>query len=145
MQLAQKLRARRVVFHPGLAFNSTAKDIESWLELNLTFWPEFIEQAREIDTVICLENIYETTPHIFVELLNSIDSPQLGHVFDIGHWNMFGTTGLLDWMESLAPYLHHFHLHDNHGERDEHLAVGHGVIPFSAVFDWLKNNSGNRR
>jgi len=41
-------------------------------------------------------------------------------------------------MESLAPYLRHFHLHDNHGERDEHLAVGHGVIPFSAVFDWLK-------
>jgi len=138
LRLAEKLHARRIVFHPGLAYGNDEKKLNSWLENNLTFWPEFLSRATEIDCTICIENIYATTPDIFIRLIALLDSPHFGHVFDVGHWNIFGTGRLLDWLNEATPYLKHMHLHDNHGERDEHLAVGQGFVPFSDLFDWLK-------
>ncbi|MFK5925124.1 MAG: sugar phosphate isomerase/epimerase family protein [Desulfuromusa sp.] len=138
LQLAEKLSARRIVFHPGLAYGNDEKKLALWLENSLTFWPEFIARAAEIDCTICIENIYATTPDIFIRLFSLLDSPHIGHVFDIGHWNIFGTGKLLQWLNETAPYLKHLHLHDNHGERDEHLAVGQGYVPFSTLFEWLK-------
>ena len=136
--LAEKLHARRIVFHPGLAFGDDKKKLNLWLENNLTFWPKFLEQAAEIDSTICIENIHATSPDIFIRLFSMLDSPHMGHVFDIGHWNIFGEGTLLSWLNATAPYLKHMHLHDNHGGQDEHLAVGQGSVPFSVLFDWLK-------
>ena len=138
LHLAEKLRARRIVFHPGLTYGADGKKLDLWLQNNLSFWPEFLARAADFNCTICIENIYETTPDIFVNLLSAINSPQMGHVFDIGHWNMFATGKILDWLNTTAPYLKHLHLHDNHGEGDEHLPIGQGYIPFSTLFKWLK-------
>lgn len=136
--LAEKLHARRIVFHPGLAYGNDDKKLNAWLENNQTFWPEFLQRAVEIDCTICMENIYETTPDIFLRLISLLDSTHFGHVFDLGHWNIFGEGALVDWLDKIAPCVKHMHLHDNHGERDEHLAVGQGVVPFEILFEWLK-------
>lgn len=139
--LAEKLHARRIVFHPGLAYGDDEKKLNIWLENNLSFWPEFLLRAAEINCTICIENIYATSPDIFIRLISLLDSPHIGHVFDIGHWNIFGTGKLLTWLNETAPYLKHMHLHDNHGERDEHLAVGQGSVPFSILFEWMKTTA----
>ncbi len=141
LDLAEKLQAKRVIFHPGLAYGSAGKKLDLWVNNCRNFWPELLTRAKEIGCVICIENIYETTPDALVQLFSMIDSPQLGHVFDIGHWNMFATGKLLDWLNATAPYLKHLHLHDNHGEQDEHLAIGQGYIPFSLLFEWLKSSN----
>ncbi len=138
MQLATKLRAKRIVFHPGLAHGCEEKELDLWLQNSLNFWPDFLAQAAEIDCTICIENIYESSPDIFIKLLKAIDSPHMRHVFDIGHWNLFSNLTLLDWLNATAPYLQHMHLHDNLGERDEHLAIGAGNIPFATLFEWLQ-------
>lgn len=143
LQLAEKLGAKRVVFHPGLGYDYTAKELALWLKNSLEFWPEFLAHAAAINTVICIENIYEGEPEVFVELLGALNSPNLGHVFDIGHWNIFSSRNLSDWLTVTAPWLKHIHLHDNHGERDEHLAIGHGYVPFSTLFAWLKKSGQN--
>lgn len=143
LQLAAKINARRIVFHPGLDYGSSAAEQNGWLESNLEFWPPYLERARDMDCLICIENIYESQPEIFLQLLQGLGSPQLGHVFDIGHWNIFGGISLEAWLSVMAPYLHHLHLHDNHGERDEHLAAGQGTVPFSALFEWLKTSTAN--
>lgn len=137
LRLAEKLHARRIVFHPGLPQGATGKNLDIWLQNSLLFWPEFLARAEEISCTICIENIYETTPEIFIKLLTAINSPQLGHVFDIGHWNIFATGKLIDWLNATAPYLKHLHLHDNHGEQDEHLPISHGYVPFATLFNWL--------
>ncbi len=138
LQLAKQLHARRIVFHPGLEYGADTKRLKLWLQNSLDFWPDFLVQAAEINCIVCLENIYEGSPEIFIELLETINSPQMGHVFDIGHWNIFSTRKLIDWLNLTEPYLKHLHLHDNHGERDEHLAIGQGYVPFSTLFQWLK-------
>lgn len=142
--LAEKLRARRIIFHPGLAHGCGHLKQRHWLDRCTDFWPEFIERAEAIDCVICIENIFSATPDLIVSLLERIDSPHIGHVFDIGHWNIFGAITLNDWLERTAPHLAHLHLHDNHGERDEHKALGQGNIPFKELFSWLRGNRGRR-
>ncbi len=141
--LAEKLRARRIVFHPGLTYGADRNELDLWLKNSLSFWPEFLQRAAEFDCTLCIENIYETTPDIFVDLLSAINSPQMGHVFDIGHWNIFATGKLINWLKATAPYLKHLHLHDNHGESDQHLPVGHGYVPFSTLFQWLKSTASH--
>lgn len=140
LQLAEKLGAKRIVFHPGLAYGSDKKQQDLWIKNCLNFWPEFLPQSKEIGSIICIENIYETVPDVFTTLLSTINSPQMGHVFDIGHWNLFSTGNLLDWLNKTSPYLKHLHLHDNQGEEDEHLAIGQGKVPFSTLFEWLKES-----
>ena len=38
----------------------------------------------------------------------------------------------------------HLHLHDNHGELDEHLPLTEGCIDFTKVVKWLKEIEYNR-
>lgn len=140
LDLAEALGAKRIVFHPGLRYGSTAGQQAKWLRNSLNFWPEYLQQAQQIGTVVCVENIYETSPEPLLELLQGIDSEVFGHCFDIGHWNMFHSGSLVDWLNKMAPNLKHLHLHDNHGEKDQHLPIGHGSIGFSALFNWLKNS-----
>lgn len=36
----------------------------------------------------------------------------------------------------------HLHVHDNHGERDEHLPVGNGTVPWKKVVQALRDYEG---
>jgi sugar phosphate isomerase/epimerase len=36
----------------------------------------------------------------------------------------------------------HAHVHDNHGERDEHLPVGNGTVPWTRVVDAFQDYKG---
>ncbi len=48
---------------------------------------------------------------------------------DTGHTNHASKKPLTEWLDILAPWITHLHLHDNHGVIDEHLAIGAGNIP----------------
>lgn len=134
LELAEVLAAERVVFHPGLVSNSSAKEQELWLQNSLDFWPEHVARAEQIGTLICIENIFEATPEPLLQLCLGLESPAFGHCFDIGHWNMFTTSRLENWFNKLAGQIRHLHLHDNRGRFDEHLPVGRGDIDFAALF-----------
>lgn len=134
LELAKALNASRIVFHPGLALNPSATEQQVWLENSLQFWPDYISQAEQLGTQICIENIFESEPQPFLPLFKALESPAFGHCFDIGHWNMFATGSLKDWFATLGKYTRHLHLHDNHGQQDEHLPIGGGVIDFAALF-----------
>ena len=61
--------------------------------------------------------------------------------FDIGHAN---TTGQVDAMiDRFADRLVNIHIHDNHGQRDEHLTIGDGGIDFDRVLGLLSSYRGN--
>jgi sugar phosphate isomerase/epimerase len=42
----------------------------------------------------------------------------------------------------LKDMMIHIHAHDNHGERDEHLPVGNGTVPWKKVLAALNGYSG---
>ena len=60
---------------------------------------------------------------------------------DIGHANVSHTID--EFLETLDSKIFHVHLADNHGKRDEHLAVGMGLINWNKVIGNLVNKNFN--
>jgi sugar phosphate isomerase/epimerase len=136
-QAADQLKPRVIVFHPGyddLRYGGNRLD---WLKNSIGFWSEFIPRAREIGCTIAVENIFEKEPSTLRGLLEAIDEPCFRHCFDVGHWNMFSTGTLEEWFCELGPFIAESHIHDNHGQADEHLPPGEGLIDFPKLFDLL--------
>ena len=46
--------------------------------------------------------------------------------------------GVKEYLDAFADRLAHIHIHDNHGEQDEHLPLGDGKIDFKKVVKLLK-------
>lgn len=137
LRVAVEIEASHIVFHPGYDPWRYARNPQSWLENSLRFWPDLIHQASERGLFLCLENIFDSEPRPLLELLTEIDSPYLRHCFDIGHWFLFSQTPVAEWLRLFAPYLHHLHLHDNRGRKDDHRPIGRGKIDFNAFFQQL--------
>ena len=43
-----------------------------------------------------------------------------------------------EWIQNLGPHIEHMHLHNNHGEKDEHLSLENGTIKLEELFLWVK-------
>jgi sugar phosphate isomerase/epimerase len=142
LQAAELLHARLVVFHPGFDRWRYGGQSQPWIDACLDFWPPLLEQAAAQRCLMVLENIFEETPDTLLAVLSTLDSPWLGHCFDVGHWRLFSKTSLADWFAALGPWLRHLHLHDNRGDRDAHLAIGEGDIDFPGLFKQVKTLTG---
>jgi len=58
---------------------------------------------------------------------------------DIAHAFIEGGMSRIEaYLKRFSPRLRHIHIHDNHGELDEHLPLGSGIIDFKKVVRWLK-------
>lgn len=134
LDVAQRLNARLIVVHPGFDHWRYPGMEDIWISNAVVFFLDFLDRTAGCDCRIAIENIYEQTPDTLVRLVDSIDSPQLGHCFDVGHWHLFGQTCLQSWLDRLTPKLFHLHLHDNTGSGDDHLPIGDGVIDFDLLF-----------
>jgi sugar phosphate isomerase/epimerase len=137
LNAAEALGARLVVFHPGYDPWKYGGQDHLWLEQNQLFWPPLLDQAAQAGCRMALENIFEVRTDTLTALLDSIDSPLLGHCFDIGHWHLFAKVPLAEWFAALGSRLSHLHLHDNFGKHDEHLPVGEGRIDFASLFSLI--------
>ena len=67
------------------------------------------------------------------------DEERFGICLDVAHL-MLSKEKPERWFQELAPYVRHFHLNDNHLERDEHLVLGEGSIDWELVFKLISAN-----
>jgi sugar phosphate isomerase/epimerase len=137
MKAAELLRPKVIVVHPGFDDLHYGDNRLTWLKNSIDFWREFVPYARELGTILAVENIFEKEPSTLKALLDEIDDPCFRHCFDIGHWNMFSTVTLEEWFCELGSYITESHIHDNNGQSDEHLPVGEGSIDFASFFPLL--------
>ena len=84
-----------------------------------------------------LENVYEDDPDLFVELLQLANAPNLQVCLDVGHLQAFGDGDYGRWLNTLWPHIGQLHLHDNKGDKDDHLALGRGTVPLDFVLNFL--------
>ncbi len=134
LETAARLNAHLMVVHPGYDRWRYPGLEAAWVAQAQAFFPPLLRQARDVNCRLALENIYEETPETLVELVEGLDSEWFGHCFDAGHWQLFGTTPMAEWLNALGDRLFHLHLHDNHGNADDHLPVGDGTIDFNLLF-----------
>lgn len=95
--------------------------------------------GKPLGVGLLLENIQNdvTKPEHLLEVLRVGHFKDVGVCFDIGHANLNeGVEGSLD---ELKPLIGSTHLHDNHGDKDEHLWPGEGKIEWAAAIEELQN------
>jgi len=104
-----------VVCHLGYEARHYRGDQERWLARSAATWKELTALAAPHGVTVMLENVHETEPELFLEVLNRVGAPNLQVCFDVGHLLAFSTGDFPHWLETLAPVIGHLHLHDNHG------------------------------
>jgi len=130
MELAEIFRPRCVVFHSGYDPWRFQGYERLWLKNSVETWGPVVERAEEIRITLAVENVFDNTPTPILSLLEHIGSPRLRHCLDVGHLNVYGNTPMDQWVKTMAPYIVEIHLHDNTGDRDDHLPLGEGNIDF---------------
>ncbi len=134
IEIAGQFKPKAIVFHPGYEKWKFDGNVNLWFESSLQTWRPLVEEATARKLTIAIENVYEENPEPLLMLLNEIRSPHFKFCFDTGHHQVFSKTPLPLWIETLREYLVEVHLHDNHGEMDEHLPLGEGRFNFSELF-----------
>ncbi len=142
VETAHILKPKTIVFHPGYEKRQFDGNVDLWLKSSLETWRPLVEEAEKRDLVFAIENVYEETPDSLKRLFEEIHSPSFRFCFDTGHHHAFSLrkVPLSGWIETLGSYLWEVHLHDNHGDKDEHLPMGEGEFDFNQFFDLLSRN-----
>lgn len=137
--------ARLAVVHPGhLSPLGMQMPDAAWMQ-NILGLREICDHAQDLDMKIAVENMVNMPallgrrPEEIRGIIETVDRESLGFILDVGHAN---TNGNVEKFLELKDLVIHAHVHDNHGERDEHLPVGNGTVPWSKVAAALKDYKG---
>ncbi len=129
VDMANILHAKGIVCHGG--YNKWFFDgrWQVWLDKSVDTWDAVLKDAGG-DVPVMIENVFEEEPSTLMELFGHFRDRNLYFCFDSGHFNLFSTVSLEDWLIPLTVRIREMHLHDNHGTSDDHLPVGTGTFPF---------------
>ena len=125
VDLAKRYGAKKVIIHGG--YNSRIYFPVWYVEQSIVFWKEFLETDPGVQAV--LENVLEDDPQWLLDIVKGVDDPRLRLCLDVGHVNAYSALPVMDWLEMWAPYISHFHIHNNDGSRDQHYPLTEGTIP----------------
>lgn len=142
MHLAELLGAGGVVFHSGYEKWKYSHNTDIWLEGSLKTWRPITAMAEDKGIQISIENIFEDNPANLRMLAEAIRSEMFGLCFDTGHFNLFSSIPLEEWLDMTSVYINELHLHDNDGTRDSHLSPGEGSFDFELLFRYLEEHKG---
>lgn len=129
--LAKSYGARKVIIHGG--YHPKIYYPVWYTEQSILFWKEFLEEDPGVQIV--LENVLEEDPAWILDIIKGVDDPALRMCLDIGHVNAYSPIPVTDWLEVCAPWLSHFHIHNNDGTWDTHSALDQGNIPIKAFLE----------
>ncbi len=100
---------------------------------------EIGDYARRKGIKIGLENLPPSAdgplivkPEDHIRILNKINHPQVGAVFDFAHAFLNGLN-LYNYLQEISSYLVGIHAHNNHGKKDEHLGLENGKIDYTRI------------
>lgn len=136
-------KPRSIVCHLGFEANKHGYRQQEWFQHALETFQELLAMAKMHGTTLMLENTYETSPEQLHAMLVALDSLHARFCFDVGHSLAFAKTSWHEWFPMMAPWLGQLHIHDNHGERDDHLAPGQGRFDFAGFFGYLHEKNLN--
>jgi len=137
IDLAADLGADPVVFHPGGlpreyavlpgSYQAAWNRLEFYLDV-------LVPHAEARGVRLALENKQKKAGRDLIltpeEHLRALEGrPGLGACLDFGHLHTLGGDPVA-YVRALGERLIHVHLHDNHGEGDEHLGLGEGTVPW---------------
>lgn len=127
--LARNYGAKKVVIHGG--YHPKMYYPVWYVEQSIDFWKTFLQEDPGIPIV--LENVLEEEPEWLVQIVEGVNNPGIGLCLDIGHVNAYSQVPVMQWLERWAPYLRHFHIHNNDGSWDSHSPLTQGTMDIREI------------
>lgn|SRR5690348_609241 len=137
LEVAERIPFRYLIQHIGN--NRQAADGRSF-DAAFNSLEHLVVFAKNRGVTIAVEN----TPGEFgcaaslQQFVKETHLKDLRYCFDIGHAHI--DTGVAASLELMHERIVTTHLHDNHGEKDEHLLPGEGTIDWDAAMKTLRAN-----
>lgn len=141
------LGCKHWVVHPLMPFGIEDKgtpEAEKTYKINKEFMSELLAFAKENDVVICLENMPMPkfsigSPEEILKFVKEINDDNFKICFDTGHAEICANGKKIgEFVELLGDEIRAFHIHDNKGVHDLHLAPMFGVIDWESFSKSLK-------
>ena len=135
-RLASGYGIRRMVVHSGYIPQIYFKN---WFhDRSVEFWKIYMADKSD-DFFIMIENVLDDEPRTLESIAADISDPRVGICLDIGHANTMSDVPLEQWIDRLAPYTAHFHIHNNDKKRDMHWELGKGAIDMEHILRYILN------
>ncbi len=145
MERAALLGVRVGIQHPSSNhYNTEVEGLDKYLGQLEKSLKALLPVAESLGMVIALENMLPgpagnrlgSRPEHFGHFTRAFAHPNIGFCLDTGH--ALVATGKAErvdeFFQAMGPRLVAFHLADNAGDRDSHLAPGHGLVDWGRVF-----------
>ena len=130
--LAKRYGAEKVVIHGG--YNPWIYFPVWYTEQSVPFWKDIVNDLPEGIT-LCLENVLEEEIGMLLDIVRNVDDPRIRLCLDIGHANSYSKATPMEWLEQCAPYISHFHIHNNDTSWDTHSPLNEGTIPMKKLLN----------
>ncbi|HAA78660.1 TPA: hypothetical protein DCE37_26480 [Candidatus Latescibacteria bacterium] len=142
MEMAKRLGASVGILHPiKQPYNVDIEGLDKYLTQLGKSLETLLPTAEDIGFSLAIENLppgqgrFGSRPEHFTEIASRFAHPNLGFCLDTGHALVaVGLDHANDFLDVMGPNLIAFHLTDNAGDRDAHLAPGHGLVDWGPVF-----------
>ena len=138
MALAEGYGIRKLVIHGG--FQPFMYYPVWYVEQSIVFWKEFVQTVPR-DTVLCLENVLEPEPYLLRDIVAAVDDPRLRLCLDVGHVNAYSEIPVERWLEDWAPWLSHYHIHNNDGSADTHQPLFSGSMDLKSLLTEIQKRT----
>lgn len=130
IDLAKQYGSKKVVIHGG--YHPWMYYPVWYVGQSIAFWKQFLMQ-EDPGVEIVLENVLETQPDLIMDIVEGVNDPRLRMCFDVGHINAYSYIPIVDWLETCAPWISHFHINNNDGREDQHRGLKDGNIPMKEL------------
>ena len=136
IELAEHIPFRFLVQHVGVSNESFN---ERKFEAAMTSVEHLRAFAKPLGVRLLMENIPNelSTPERLVELIRTLHFDDVGVCFDTGHAHLMSSVPAA--FETVKPYIHSTHVHDNAKDRDSHLWPGAGTIDWKQTLELLSD------
>jgi sugar phosphate isomerase/epimerase len=137
LEAAEELPLRYMVLHLG-------EREDGWSPRTLEHAMTAIEHLQAFSRPLGVKLLLENLTNEVTEAPNLVEILRIGHFKDVGicldtgHAHMSG--GVAAAIAELKPLIRTTHIHDNHGQKDEHLWPGDGTIAWAETMQELRTS-----
>lgn len=147
LENAARLGARVAIVHPTTSrLDMNVESFDGFLSAFGRSLGELLPCAEACGVILAVENLpspqgirYGSAPEHFATFQKEFSHPFLGFCLDTGHALVSLHGRAMEIAEAMKPALAAFHLEDNAGDRDSHLAPGRGLVDWRAVSALLRD------
>ena len=140
-EIKRALEAAEVIPFSNLILHLGERE-DGWSQRTIEYAINALEHlgafAHPLGVRLLVENLLSeaTTPTHLLTILELGHLPNIGICLDLGHAHI--TVGVTEAITTLGSNIATMHVHDNHGEKDEHLWPGDGNIDWPAAGKAIK-------